>query len=49
MVLLCRAHSIRFSVAYGIRVGPQKERMDAGIYFPLFIVVVNQDRSAHAV
>jgi type II restriction enzyme len=28
---------------------PQKERMDAGIYFPLFIVVVNQDRSAHAV
>ncbi len=28
---------------------PQKERMDAGIYFPLFIVVVNQDQSAHAV
>jgi hypothetical protein len=28
---------------------PQKERMDAGIYFPLFIVVVNQDRSGHAV
>jgi Dam-replacing family len=28
---------------------PQKERMDAGIYFPLFIVVANPDRSAHAV
>jgi hypothetical protein len=28
---------------------PQKERMDAGIYFPLFIVVVNNDRSAHGV
>jgi len=28
---------------------PQRERMDAGIYFPLFIVVVNHDRSAHAV
>ncbi len=27
---------------------PQKERMDAGIYFPLFIVVANRDRSAHA-
>ena len=22
--------------------GPQKERMDAGIYFPLFIVLVNE-------
>jgi type II restriction enzyme len=29
--------------------GPQKERMDAGIYFPLFIVVANPDRSAHAI
>jgi hypothetical protein len=29
--------------------GPQKERMDAGIYFPLFIVVTNTDRSAHAI
>jgi Dam-replacing family len=28
---------------------PQKERMNAGIYFPLFIVVANHDRSAHAV
>jgi type II restriction enzyme len=28
---------------------PQKERMEAGIYFPLFIVVTNSDRSAHAV
>jgi type II restriction enzyme len=28
---------------------PQKERMDAGIYFPLFIVVASPDRSAHAV
>jgi hypothetical protein len=28
---------------------PQKERMDSGIYFPLFIVVANRDRSAHAV
>jgi type II restriction enzyme len=28
---------------------PQKERTDAGIYFPLFIVVVNKDQSAHAV
>lgn len=29
--------------------GPQNERMTAGIYFPLFIVVANADRSAHAV
>jgi ribosomal protein L37AE/L43A len=29
--------------------GLQKERMDAGIYFPLFIVVVNEDLSAHAI
>ena len=29
--------------------GPQKERMDAGIYFPLFIVAVNPDWSAHAI
>ena len=29
--------------------GPQNERMTAGIYFPLFIVVTNADRSAHAV
>jgi hypothetical protein len=28
---------------------PQKERMDAGIYFPLFIVVANPDRSTHAI
>jgi type II restriction enzyme len=28
---------------------PQKARMDAGIYFPLFIVVVNHDLSAHAI
>ena len=28
---------------------PQKERMDAGIYFPLFIVVVKPDWSSHAV
>jgi type II restriction enzyme len=29
--------------------GPQHDRMEAGIYFPLFIVIVNLDRSAHAV
>jgi hypothetical protein len=29
--------------------GPENERMTAGIYFPLFIVVANADRSAHAV
>jgi hypothetical protein len=29
--------------------GPQNERMAAGIYFPLFIVVANADRSACAV
>jgi hypothetical protein len=28
---------------------PQNERMAAGIYFPLFIVVVKPDRSAHAI
>jgi type II restriction enzyme len=28
---------------------PQKERMDAGIYFPLFIVAARPDRSAHAI
>jgi hypothetical protein len=28
---------------------PQNERMAAGIYFPLFIVVANADRSASAV
>jgi hypothetical protein len=28
---------------------PQKERMDADIYFALFIVVANHNRSAHAV
>jgi hypothetical protein len=26
--------------------GPQHDRMEAGIYFPLFIVIVNLDRSA---
>jgi hypothetical protein len=29
--------------------GPQHDRMEAGIYFPLFIVIVNLDRTAHAV
>ena len=29
--------------------GPQHDRVEAGIYFPLFLVVVNLDRSAHAV
>jgi Dam-replacing family len=28
---------------------PQNERMAAGIYFPLFIVVANAERSVHAV
>jgi hypothetical protein len=29
--------------------GPQAERMAAGIYFPLFVVVVTKDRRRHAV
>lgn len=29
--------------------GPQKERMDAGIYFPLFIVLVTTDRRKRAI
>jgi Dam-replacing family len=29
--------------------GPQSERMTAGIYFPLFIVVVSPDRKRHAI
>jgi type II restriction enzyme len=28
---------------------PQYDRMQAGIYFPLFIVIINPDRSARAV
>lgn len=29
--------------------GPQKERMDAGIYFPLYIVAVSRDGNKHAI
>lgn len=29
--------------------GPQKERMDAGIYFPLFVVLKNKLASEHAI
>lgn len=29
--------------------GPQKQRMDAGIYFPLFLVLATKDRSASAI
>ena len=28
---------------------PQKARMDAGIYFPLYIVAVSKDGSSHAI
>ena len=42
-----RRHSA--TIAHGSCRGPQNERMTAGIYFPLFIVVANADRSAHAV
>jgi type II restriction enzyme len=28
---------------------PQKQRMDAGIYFPLYIVAISKDRKAHAI
>src|SRR5580704_17774936 len=33
----------------GSACGPQKERMDAGIYFPLFIMVTNTDWSTHPI
>lgn len=29
--------------------GPQKDRMDAGIYFPLYIVALAKDQKTHAV
>ena len=29
--------------------GPQHERMDAGIYFPLFLVLVSGDRRARSI
>jgi Dam-replacing family len=29
--------------------GVQRDRMEAGIYFPLFIVIANLDRSVHAI
>jgi type II restriction enzyme len=28
---------------------PQKDRMDAGIYFPLYIVALSKDRKSHAI
>ena len=29
--------------------GPQRERMDAGIYFPLFLVLATPDKARHAI
>ena len=29
--------------------GPQRERMDAAIYFPLFLVLVGKEAAAHAI
>jgi hypothetical protein len=29
--------------------GPQKERMDAGIYFPLFLVLIASDRKRYSI
>jgi hypothetical protein len=29
--------------------GPQRERMEAGIYFPLFLVLATADRASHAI
>lgn len=29
--------------------GPQKDRMDAAIYFPLFLVTMDKDRRSHAI
>ena len=29
--------------------GPQRERMEAGIYFPLFLVLVTADRASYAI
>jgi len=36
------------SQVLGAAWGPQKERMDSGIYFPLFLVLVN-DKKKHAI
>ncbi|WP_207802965.1 DpnI domain-containing protein [Roseicella frigidaeris] len=29
--------------------GPQRERMEAGIYFPLFLVLISADKSDYAI
>jgi hypothetical protein len=34
------------NVILGAAWGPQKERMDAGIYFPLFLVLMDQQQQS---
>lgn len=37
--------SIVPKMVLGAAWGPQKERMDSGIYFPLFLVLINKDKA----